>query len=213
MAILTPPESFCGPLNVRMMLSPLATSSPVSSFNRRSVVDGPINEFWRAQITIPGRKSGTYEQPGWRDTAAFLMSLRGGLNTARIYDPRRYPMRGAGGPFTTLSLDANAVVGATSITVSGLTANQARAMMADDHFGIGENLYTLTAHAGSDTNGLATISFLPPLRKAAAAGETVYIEKPTAVMMLVGGYQDLSVRHTDRAEPLVLEFFEQPEFD
>lgn len=213
MAILTPPSSFCGPLSTQMMLAPLATSSPVSSFNRRSIVDGPISEFWRAQVVLAPRKGGTYADPGWRDTAAFLMSLRGGANLARIYDPRRYPMRGAGGPFSTISLAANAVVGATTITVRGLTPNTAQALMADDHLGIGENLHTVINHAGSDNNGEATISILPPLRMAVAENDSINLVKPTAVMMLVGGYQDLSVLHTGRADPLVLEFFEQPEFN
>lgn len=213
MAILTPPESFCGLLNVTMMLSPLATSSPVSSFNRRSVVDGPISEFWRARIVLPARRAGSVAEPGWRDTAAFLMSLRGGANTARIYDPRRYPMRGAGGPFSTLSLAANAAVGATTITVRGLTPNQAQALMADDHLGLEENLYTVLTHAGSDSNGEATVSILPPLRKGHAENDTITTEKPTAVMMLTGGYQDLSVMHTGRADALTLEFFEQPDFE
>jgi hypothetical protein len=213
MAILTPPATFCGPLLTSFVLAPLTSISPVSSFNNRSTVGEPESEFWRASITIPGRRAGTLTEPGWRDTAAFLMGLRGGLNTARIYDARRNPIRGAGGPFPTISLDASATAGATSISVKGLTPSQLVALAADDHFGIGENLYTVMAHCGSDVTGRATISFLPPLRNGVAEDDSINLSKPTAKMRLVGGFQDMSVPFFGRTAPMVLEFFEDPEFD
>lgn len=212
MAILTPPASFCGPLNTTFMLAPVNTISPTSSFNQRSVVNGPLSEFWRVQVVLHGAKSGNFDVPGWRDTAAFLMSLRGGLNRARLFDPRRYPMRGTGAVLTTIAADDDYAAGATSIRVKGLIASKTLAMMADDQFGIGENLYTVLSHSGSDASGKATISFLPPLRAGIAENDSINIAKPTGVFRLVGGYQDLSVSHYDRSPPLTLEFFEDPEF-
>ena len=214
MAILTPPASFCGPLNTMFMLAPLVTSSPVSSFNQRSTVNGPLSEFWRASVTIKGAKSGNFDVPGWRDTAGFLMSLRGGNNRARMFDARRSPMRGKGAAVgSTIAADASYAAGATTITVKGLLASQTLAMMVDDQFGIGENLYTVIVHSGSDVSGKATISFLPPLRAGLAENDSINLSKPTAAMRLVSGYQDLMVWHYDRSPPLTLEFFEDPEFD
>lgn len=212
MAILTPPSSWCGPLSVNMMLSPLPTISPVSSFNGRSRVTGPISEFWRATVTLKGARPGTIEAAGWRDTAAFIMSLRGGENRLRLYDPRRSPMRGAGSVSDTAAVAVAAVAGATSITLKGLTVSQAVSIAADDHFSIGENLYTATAHAGSDGDGEATVSFLPPLRYGVAPDDAVSLYRATGCFRLVGGYMDMSVPHYGRTEPMTLEFFEDPEW-
>ncbi|MGV3649838.1 MAG: hypothetical protein ACO1OK_00300 [Devosia sp.] len=213
MAILTPPASFCGLLSTSLMLSPIVTSSPVSSFNQRSTVSGPISEFWRAQIVLPPRKQGSTSEAGWRDTAAFLMQLRGGVNLCRLFDPRRHPMRGAGSVLTTAAVASEAPAGATSVTLKGLKPSQIVALAADDHFTIGENLYTVISHAGSDLDGEATVSFLPPLRHGVATDDAVHLNKPTGVFRLVGGFSDLTVSFTGRAQPLSLEFFEDPVFE
>lgn len=213
MAILNPPSSFCGPLNTTFMLSPLPTISPVSSFNQRSTVSGPISEFWRAQIVVHGTGPGSITDAGWRDTAAFLMSLRGGENRARLFDARRYPMRGAGGALPTLAVDDDYAAGVTTIRLRGLTSSQLVAIAADDHFGIGENLYTAQAHSGSDAGGKATITFLPPLRAGVANGDSVQTVKPTGAFRLIGGFMDMSIPHYQRSRPMTLEFFEDPEFE
>ena len=213
MAILTPPSSFCGPLNVNMMLSPIVTTSPASSFNGRQRVSGPISEFWRAVVTLKGARPGTVDDAGWRDTAAFIMSLRGGENRVRLYDPRRSPMRGAGSVTDTAAVGAAATAGATTLTLKGLIASQAVSLAADDHLSIGENLYTVTAHTGSNVSGQATVSLLPPLRYGVAENDAVSLYRPTGVFRLVGGWQDLTVPHYGRAGPLTLEFFEDPEFE
>lgn len=212
MAILTPPTTFCGPLMTAFNLAPLVTSSPVSAFNNRATVSGPMSEFWRATYTLHGARAGTPAVPGWRDTSAFIMSLRGGISTVRLFDPRRYPMRGAGSLSGLAALDDNYPAGATSIRLKGLTASQLVAVAADDHFGIGENLYTAIANSGSDGGGEATISFLPPLRAGVAENDSVNFVKPTAVFMFMGGY-DAGVPHYGTMPSQSLEFFEQPEFD
>jgi len=212
MAILTPPSSFCGPLSVNMMLSPIITTSPVSSFTGRTRVSGPMSEFWRAVVTLKGAKPGTTDAAGWRDTAAFIMSLRGGENRVRLHDPRRSPMRGAGSVSDTAAVGAAAAAGATSLMMKGLTASQAISLAADDHFSIGENLYTVTAHTGSNSNGEATVSFLPPIRYGVSENDAIGLYEPSGVFRLVGGWQDLAIPHYGRAGPLTLEFFEDPEW-
>lgn len=212
MAILTPPPTFCGPLMTSFMLSPLPTTSPVSSFNQRQTVSGPISEFWRATVTIHGAGAGTAAKQGWRDTAAFINSLRGGVNRVRLFDRRRQPMRGAGGPLPTLALDQAYTAGVTTIRVKGLTPSQLVALAQDDHFSIGENLYTVIANVGSDANGEATVNFLPPLRSGVLENDSVNLNSPTGVFRLVGGYMDMSVPHYGRTQPMALEFFEDPEW-
>lgn len=213
MAILTPPSSFCGPLMTSFNLAPMVTTSPVSSFNNRSIVSGPISEFWRATITLHGSRAGTTASPGWRDTEAFIASLRGGESTVRLFDARRYPMRGKGSMSGMAAVDDNYAAGATTIRLSGLVASQLVAVARDDHFGIGENLYTVLANSGSDGSGKATITFLPPLRAGAALSDPVNLVKPTGKFRLTGGYQDNAVPHYGTTQPKMLEFFEDPEFD
>lgn len=213
MAILTPPSSFCGPLMTSFTLAPLVTTSPVSSFNNRSVVSGPISDFWRAMITIHGSRAGTTAAPGWRDTEAFIASLRGGESTVRLFDARRYPMRGSGSAGGMAALDDSYPAGATTIRLGGLIASQLVALARDDHFGIGENLYTVLANSGSDGSGKATITFLPPLRAGVALADAVNLVKPTGKFRLIGGYQDNAVPHYGTTQAKTLEFFEDPEFD
>lgn len=213
MAILTPPSTFCGPLSTTFMLSALPTTSPVSSFNQRQTVSGPLSEFWRAQVVLHGAGVGMPDAPGWRDTAAFIQSLRGGENRVRLFDARRYPSRGAGGVLPTIAFAATALAGATTITVKGLIASQLVALANDDHFSVGENLYTVIGNAGSDGSGEATVTFLPPLRAGAAVNDSINLYKPTGAFRLVGGFMDMAVPHYRRTQPLTLEFFEDPEFE
>lgn len=213
MAILTPPSTFCGPLSTTFMLSSLPTTSPVSSFNQRQSVSGPISEFWRAQIVLHGAGAGTSAKPGWRDTAAFIQSLRGGANRVRLFDARRTKLRGSGGVLPTLALDDTYMAGATSIRVKGLIPSQTIALARDDHFSIGENLYTVIENAGSDGSGEATVNFLPPLRHGVLENDSINLNKPTGAFRLVGGYMDMAVPHYMTTQPMTLEFFEDPEWE
>lgn len=212
MAILTPPSTFCGPLNTIFTLSALPTASPVSSFNQRQTVSGPISEFWRATVVIHGAGAGTTAKPGWRDTASFINSLRGGVNRVRLFDPRRQPIRGVGGALPTLALDSTYPAGVTTIRIKGLVPSQLVGLARDDHFSIGENLYSVIENVGSDANGEATINFLPPLRAGVLENASINLIKPTGVFRLVGGYMDMSVPHYGRTQPMALEFFEDPEW-
>lgn len=208
MANLTPPAAFCGPLQSGLVLLPMTARSAVSAFNKtQRVGSAPISEFWQAEIVLPSRKDGD-----WRDTSAFLMLLRGGANKCRLYDPHR-PLRGAGGSASTVNIDVAAVAGATSITLKNMVASQAVSLAADDMFGIGENLYVVTAVATSDAGGKASVSFLPPLRQAVAEDDAVNLNKPTGLFLLTSGLDGLSSTHAGFSSQLTLKFFEDPDLD
>lgn len=207
MANLTPPTAFCGPLQSGLVLISTTAKSASSAFNSKQLVSSPMSEFFQAEVTLPSRKDG-----GWRDTSAFLMQLRGGLNKCRLYDPYR-PLRGAGGIASTVNLDAPAVAGATEITLKNMLPSQATSLAADDMFGIGENLYLVTSAVGSDVDGKCTVSFLPPLRQAVAEGDAVNLEKPTGLFMITSGLEGLSASHSGFSSQLTLKFMEDPDFD
>ena len=139
------------------------------------------------------------------------MKLRGGYNAARLYDHHR-PMRGTGGG-PVVNIDVDGVTGDTTITLRNLTASQSAALKADDMFGVGDNLYIVTADAPSDADGKATISFLPPLRKGVAVGDAVNLSNPTGLFLLTNGLEELSASHTGFSSNLTLSFFEDPDVD
>lgn len=206
MANLTPPTAFCGPLQSGLVLISMTAKSPVSAFNQRQYVNSPISEFFQAEITLPSRKDGE-----WRDTSAFLMRLRGGVNKCRLYDPYR-PLRGAGGLASTVNINAAAVAGATTIVLKNMVASQASSLKADDMFGIGENLYLVTSDASSDAGGLTSVSFLPPLRVAVAEDDAVNLLNPTGLFTLTSGLEGLSASHSGFSSQLTLKFMEDPDF-
>ena len=128
------------------------------------------------------------------------------------YDPFR-PLQGAGGVASTVNIDADAIAGATSVTLRNMVADQAQSLKADDMFGIGENLYLVTDTAASDSGGLTAVTFLPPLRYAVADGDAVNLNKPTGLFTLTSGLDGLSASHSGFSSQLTLKFMEDPDFD
>jgi hypothetical protein len=207
MTIYTPPTPFNGPLQTSFVLAPMTARSPVSAFNKYQRVSGPISEFWRVEIDLPGRKA-----DGWRDISAFLMLLRGGVNKARLSDHHR-PLRGAGGVSPVVNVEEAAVAGATTLVLNNMLPSEATALKRDDMIGIGENLYTVMFDAPSDADGKCSISILPPLRQGVGEGDAVNLNKPTGLFVLTNGLEALSSSHTGFSAPLTLSFFEDPDLD
>lgn len=207
MTIYTFPSALWKLSRVTFPVMPMSVSTPQSAFNPLTFQSGPTTELWNPSVEITPLNSNN-----WRDLAAFLRKLRGRLNKVRINDPSR-PLRGAGALGGTAQINANAVAGATSITIRGLIASQSVALAADDMIGIGENLYAISDDASSNGSGEATVSILPPLRSGVADGDTVNLSYPTGLFMLVSGGNGLTIRPGQISEPLTLEFMEAPDFE
>ncbi len=213
MATLTYPESLWRCSTISFTLMAMSASTPQSAFNPLVFQSGPTVELWMPTVTIVPQ-----DKDDLRETAALLRKLRGRLNKIRLYDPSR-PLRGAG-PGPTINVAADAAAGDTSIEVYGLTPSQAVALAADDRFGVGENLYALSSPAPSDSDGHATIDFLPPLRKGLAAGDALTlaavdardVTAPTGLFMLTSSPAQVVVPG-QISQPLTLEFAEAPDFD
>lgn len=200
--------------SVNFPLVPQSVSSPASAFNPLVFQDGPTVELWKVTVTIVPTA-----EDDLRDIAAFLRKLRGRRNKVRLYDPARR-LRGTG-PGPTINVAADVAAGATSMEVYGLTPSQSRALAADDRFGAGENLHALDDDAASDSDGHATISFLPPLRTGLAAGDALTLASsdagsvtgPTGLFMLTDGGDGQTVVPGAISQPLTLNFQEAPDFD
>lgn len=205
MTILTFDTTILQASSVDFSLVSLTAQSPASAFNRFSFTSGPTSEFWRAMLTIvPGKSA------HWRELRALMIGLRGGRNKLRIYDPSSAPMRGAGGASPTINIAVDGEAGDESITLKNLTVSQAVALAADDKLGIGENLYTVTDDAGSDSSGEATVSILPPLRQGAAVDDPVNTLKPTGLFRLMSMPSIVTVPGLMN-QPVSLEFMEDPD--
>ena len=200
------PSSLWKLATVNMQLKAMSASRQASAFNQTAQSDGPTVELWMATVTIT-----PMEEDDWRDLGALIRKLRGRRNKIRLFDPSR-TLRGAG-PGPTLNIDADVVAGATSLTVNGLTASQAVGLAADDVFAVGENLYAVSDDVASDSDGKATISFLPPARTGFADGDPVNISSPTGLFLLVDGGEGLTVLPGRISQPLTLSFVEAPDLE
>lgn len=207
MTIYTFPPALWKVASVTFPVMPISTSTPTSAFNPLSFQDGPTTELWLANVSITPMAA-----DDWRDVSALLRKLRGRRNKVRLYDPSR-PLRGAGAAGPTVQLAAAAAAGATSITLTGLTASQAMSLAADDLIGIGENLYAVSDNAPSDGAGEVTVSILPPLRSGVADGDPVDLDYPTGLFMLSNGGQGQTIVPGSISQPLSLEFVEAPDFE
>lgn len=77
-----------------------------------------------------------------------------------------------------------------SIITDGWTVNQANLLLPGDYIGIGGELKVITSLASSNSSGIATLTFEPPLRAAAADNSAIITNQPTCVMMLSNDQQD-----------------------
>lgn len=187
-------------------IMPMSASTQQSAFNPLSFQNAPTVELWRPSLTIVPMVA-----DDWREIAALIRKLRGRTNRLRLFDPSR-TLRGAGGATSTINIGADAVAGATSITLKNLTVSQAVALAADDLIGIGENLYAISDDAPSDGSGEATVNILPALRQGVAVDDPVNLASPTGLFMLAGDPAH-AIHPGGISEPLQMEFIEAPDFE
>ena len=124
---------------------------------------------WRGVLTFTnrGREEG-------RQLKAFVMSLQGPSGRFDISPP---DMDQQGTLLGSPVVSGGSQTGKT-INTSGWTANQADLIKAGDYFEIGGELKICTADASSNASGLATISFVPPIRVSPAGGSAVVVSNP-----------------------------------
>ena len=100
-----------------------------------------------------------------------------------------------------------------SLATSGWTHATAQILRRGDYFSVatasGPEIKILTADAASDSAGLATLAFEPPLRSAPANGAALTLASPVCVMGFVDDNQGDMALSTLRYGSFTLEFVER----
>lgn len=119
---------------------------------------------------------------------ALLMKLRGQINQLELWDlGRPAPLGTISG---TLTLNASASAGATSLVITGGTNGQT--FKAGDWIGVGSGQNKQLCMVTDDatvSGGTVTVSIEPPLRNALNSGASVTIDKPSALFRLANSQQ------------------------
>lgn len=113
---------------------------------------------------------------------AFLVQLRGQAGRFYMYNMARSAPRGSnlGTPIV-----AGAAQTGTTLTTSGWTVSQTGVLKIGDFFKIGNELkMVVSADVNSDSGGLATITFEPPIRSSPTDATAVATTAPTAIFKL-----------------------------
>jgi hypothetical protein len=121
-----------------------------------------------------------YVEPDATTIRGFLANLQGQVNPFRLVIPgKATPSTGV----TDLNIQTNvaAAARATSVALKQLNVS-ATILKAGDYFTIGEELKIATADLISNSSGIGTINFTPPLRSAYPISTPVKINDPTVLL-------------------------------
>jgi hypothetical protein len=145
-----------------------------SSFGAQAVEIAP--PLWTVSVEAPSMAEA--DSGAWK---SFLVRTRGKTTQVSIYDKSRpQPLGTYRG---TLTLQADATQGATTISLTGGSSGQT--LLAGDWLGIGslsaQQLIMVSENATADVSGNITITFEAALRNAFSAGASVVWDKPTAL--------------------------------
>jgi hypothetical protein len=135
---------------------------------------------WLASILAPD----IVNELNASEWSTLIMLLRGRVNVLALhYLGKPAPvgtMRG------TLTANAAALAGATSLVITGGAGQAATTLKKGDWIGVNQaatsrQLLHITADATANGSGVITVSFEPPLRVDVAAASSVVWDKPTAL--------------------------------
>lgn len=160
--------------NDQMQISPVSRQAKMLRMGR---------PLWQAECTWVLRSHRELAKLRW-----WLEGLDGYAGSVQIWDfksPRplyeNAPTHWADG--ATVTLAANAALGATSLQLSGLEASKI-AVVQGQYVQVGNRLYLANADVTADGAGLATISINPGLLAAATAGAAIRLSQAACEMRL-----------------------------
>lgn len=166
----------------------------------------PSRLSWRlisntqSSISPLSKSAQTYELPGarWAFTAewpplqseerrlmrAFLAELGGQAGRFTVHNWEQPTIAGSGSAGSpSPAVNAGGQTG-NSLATKNWTPSSTGLLLPGDYFGVNGELKIVTASVSSDTGGLATISFRPPLRSSPAAGAALDLTRPETEFML-----------------------------
>lgn len=133
---------------------------------KRTVVANPWHGKWRARAELAAVQG----EAGVRALRAFLVNLKGAINSFRLYATIELQNANTG-----VTVSSTAASGASTMAITGYTT----AMKAGQYMTVKGQLVCCTA----DQSG-STVYFQPPLRQSASAGTTVVTSRPYALVCL-----------------------------
>ena len=141
-------------------------------------------DLWTANLTFSNKSAADAGR-----LRAFLTSLRGqaGRFWCPMYD-HPTPIGTALGPG---AVSGAGQTGSTLVT-DGWDAGQDALLLPGDYIQIGAEVKVITAVAASDSGGVATLTFSPPLRVSPADNAPIVTAGPAFVAMLKDGSQSKS---------------------
>lgn len=162
--------------------SQITLESPLNRSVQRIVLPGAR---WLATFTLPPMKESEDTFDDWK---AFLMQLKGSVNTFQAYPPHRSTPKGVA---TGTPLVNGASQTGTSLATDGWTAGVTGILKTGDYFSVNNELKQLVASANSTGGGGATLVFEPALRNSPADNATITTVKPYCLMRLVDDGQTI----------------------
>lgn len=132
---------------------------------KRTVVANPWHGKWRARAELAAVQG----EAGVRALRAFLVSLKGAINTFRLYATIEAQNANTG-----VTVNTTAAAGATSLVITGAST----AMLVGQYFTVNGQLCCITGVSGS------TLTFEPPLRVSATSTTKVVTSRPYALVCM-----------------------------
>ena len=137
-----------------------------------------LGEFWTCQMELPPSRS---EDKG-ADMEAFFERLHGRVNLVSLWNLARPAPRGT--MRGTLTLNASAAQGASSVVVTGGAGQAGTTLLAGDLLGVSSLLLQVGADCTANGSGVVTVPIANRLRTALSSGASVTWDKPTAEFRL-----------------------------
>ncbi|KDB53947.1 hypothetical protein X805_05010 [Sphaerotilus natans subsp. natans DSM 6575] len=180
---------------MQLVVPGIVTTSSITGTMQSRLTGLPYHEL---TLITPRRLSGI-TAGRWK---ALIDQLRGQVNHLEAYDPAHLvpngTARGAGS-------SGAAAASATAVYVSGLTGT----LLRGDRLQIGTGLGSHYLHVTADVTLPGTVSFEPPLRTAIASGQTVQLDRPSAMFKLVGQPPLWPAAPGQQVDQVTLKFREQ----
>lgn len=130
-----------------------------------------LNDRWRVTCELPGMT-----QAAAAGVEAFIAAMRGQVNTCALWHFTRPAPRGTARG--TMTLNASAAQGASSIVVAGVSPSTGT-LLAGDMLGAGGQLLMVATDCVA-VAGIATVPIVNRLRAALSGGASVTWDRPTA---------------------------------
>jgi hypothetical protein len=177
MATITPPTIFSQASSFRAVLA-VNQRVNASPFGGSEQAVDLLNDRWLFSLELPPNTPANSAQ-----LEAFIAAMRGQVNTVNLWHLARPVPRGT--MRGTLTLNAAAAQGASSIVVTGGVGQASTTLLAGDLLGVGGLLLQVAADATANGSGVITLSLVNRLRSALSSAAAVTWNQPTVPMRML----------------------------